>query len=290
MPHRLRRTVTWTCLALACWLPQAGCDGDNQNAGTDPAATTAPGAPAPQIATASPYLAAAVRDLVGPDTPLLSMTSPGNCPGHFDVTPRHVEQLAAARLLLRFDFQKHLDPKLSAARGRGLSIAPIKGPEGLGIPEMYRDVCYQVADALVRAELLTPERADARLTDIRQRLAALDSEIRERIESARLKNMPAVAAAHQQGFCRYLGLNVVGTFAGSDNPSDLADAVEAVRQGNAQVVIGNVPQGLAVPQRIADRGQVALVMFENFPDPDHPEAFDAMVRANVARLIQAAPE
>ncbi len=286
MSHRLRRTVTWTCLAVMCWLPLAGCDGDRQNAAAPDDSDT----PAPQIATASPYLAAAVRDVAGSDTPLLSMTSPGNCPGHFDVTPRHVEQLAAARLLLRFDFQKHLDAKLSAARDRGLGIAPIKGPEGLGIPEMYRDVCYQIADALIRAELLTPDRADARLTDIGLRLGSLDTEVGERVESANLKNIPVVAAAHQQWFCRYLGLNVVGTFTGSDNPSDLADAVEAIRQADAKMVIGNVPQGQAVPQRIADRGQVTMVMFENFPDPDRPEAFDAMVRANLDRLIQAAPK
>ena len=63
----------------------------------------------PDVAVTNSYLGCAVKDLLGTEIPVLRLSEPGMCPGHFDIRPSQVAALRNCRVLLRFDFQKNLD-------------------------------------------------------------------------------------------------------------------------------------------------------------------------------------
>lgn len=261
-------------LVVLAAMPLAGCSEDSAQS---------------DVAVSNSLLEAAVTDLLGDGTPVLRLTEPGSCPGHFDVRPSQISQLRNSRLLLRMDFQESLDAKLSGAMSDGLQIAPISLAGGLCEPDTYLDACRQTADALVEAGLLDAETAAQRLDHITERMKELSLKVSE--TTAPVRGTTVIASVHQQAFCEWLGLNVVGTFRGADVevPRQLQRAHDASRDAGAAIVIANRPEGRRAADFLAERLDGSVVVFDNFPALDGRHgSFDDMVEDNIARLLEAA--
>lgn len=261
--------------ALAAW-GGSGCD--------RPAA----GGAAAAVAVSSSYLEAVVQDLL-PGQPVLRLAEPGMCPGHFDLRPSQIEALRHCRLLLRFDFQAALDAKLAPGAGAGARVAAVTLPGGMGEPASYLAACRQAAAALVERGLLAPAQAEARLRAIGPRVEAEAARLRRLVQAAGLIGCPVVSSVHQEALCRFLGLDVVATFGAADSTS-MGALDTAIRAGGAaRLVIANRPEGRRLADALAERLGAAVVVFDNFPDPErHGGRFDGLLRDNVLRLIEAA--
>ncbi len=242
----------------------------------------------PPVAATNTLLEVAARDLLGAETQIFRLAEPGACPGRFDIRPSQARDLRRCRVLLRMDFQRGLDAKLSGASQAGLQIAEIAPGGGLCQPESYLAACRQTAEALVAADLLDPQCSRDRLEAIAERIGATSDRIRA--EVANLRGRAVLASGHQAAFCRWLGLDVVGTFSAADTagPAQLSRAVQAGRDNHVTLVIANRPEGRRVADALAERLNATVVVFDNFPDPDagaHP--FDALMESNVASLQRA---
>jgi ABC-type Zn uptake system ZnuABC Zn-binding protein ZnuA len=270
-------SVALLAAAATGWLPATGC----QRASADQ--------PAPRVAASSTYLAAAARDLLGADEPVLELAEPGTCPGHFDLRPSQVTKLRACRVLLRFDFQSAWDAKLADLAAGGLRIAPITAGGGLCVPDTYLGVCRQVALAFEGGGLLSHAQAEARLNDISDRLRQLTTWTQEQVTAAELPRRTVLTSRHQADFCRFLGLNVVGVF-NSPDAASVQEINQAICTGKGVwLVIANEPEGTDLADALADRLAARLVVFANFPAADeHGGRFDELVRSNVRRLLAAA--
>ena len=262
-------------------------------AGCRPSSSSTGGArppPRARIAASNSYVEAAIRDLLGVDTPVLRLTEPGTCPGHFDIRPSQVNDLRDCRLLVRFDFQGSLDSRLSNLTDHGLAIRSIKVGGGMCEPSSYTGVCEQVAEGLVAANLVTSAAADARMSEIKARIAAGQVRCRQQIKDAGLTDIPVLCSAHQEAFCRTLGLQVAATFGGADITS-VGDIERAIKNGEvakAQIVIANLPEGVRVADALAQRLKIKRVVFGNFPSMTREQScFDALVTDNVNQLIKA---
>jgi len=241
-----------------------------------------------RVAVSTSYLAVVVMDVLEEDVEVVCLSGPGTCPGHFDVTPTHVARLRRCRLLMRFDFQQYLDAKLQGAVDDGLTIAVVPETGGLCEPDTYRVACAVTADALVREGFLSEAAAEARLRQIDARLADLADAVRAEVQGAGLKGKRVVAAHHQARFCRWLGLDVIAEFTASDDPAELNGVVARSRQNGVRLIVGNVPQGRVIPNRLAATLDAPVAMFANFPSVgDGRGGFDALVRRNVASLLAA---
>jgi zinc transport system substrate-binding protein len=234
-------------------------------------------------------LECAAGDLLGGTPPVLRLAEPGMCPGHFDIRPSQVAALRRCRVLLRFDFQQSLDRKLAAAVDDGLTIAEIRVGGGLCEPSSYLDACRQTAGALVAAGLLDRTGADERLRRIARRMEETAAACRQQVQA--LAGVPVLASVHQEGFCRWLGLDVVAVFSAADT-AGVGQVDDAVRQGEAAgaaLVIANFPEGRKLADALAGRLGATVVVFGNFPALDRGHArFDDLVAANVAALVKAA--
>jgi len=262
--------------AATNWLPATGC----QRVSSDQ--------PAPRVAASSTYLAAAARDFLGTDEPVLELAEPGTCPGHFDLRPSQITKLRACRVLLRFDFQSAWDAKLADLAAGGLRIVPIAASGGLCVPDTYLGVCRQVAHAFVEAGLLSHAGAEARLNDIADRLRRLTTWTRDQVTAAELPQRSVLTSRHQADFCRFLGLDVVGVF-NSPDAASVQEINQVVRAGKAVwLVVANEPEGTDLADALADRLAARLVVFANFPGQEHGHRFDDLVRSNVERLLAAA--
>ena len=244
--------------------------------------------PAAQVAATNSYLECAVRDLLGQGTAILRLAEPGMCPGHFDIRPSQVQEVRRCRLLLRFDFQKSLDVKVTADSG-GLQIVEVRIPGGLCDPASYMAACHQVADALVAGSLLDRHAADGRLKAIALRLEEKEGWCQKKV--AGLKDTPVVTSTHQEAFCRWLGLKVVATFSGADvaSVSKVDRAVRDGEQAGVKLVIANLPEGRRVADALAVRLGAKVVVLGNFPALiGGQSSFDDLLEANVNALVEAA--
>jgi len=241
------------------------------------------------VAATNSLLECAAKDLLGQSVPVLRLAEPGMCPGHFDIRPSQVQQIRSCRVLLRFEFQKSLDAKLSGASDGGLRIAEIRISGGLCEPVSYLSACKQTADALVAARLIERSAADKRLAEINARIEQTVSQCRQKVQG--LKDTPVIASVHQEAFCKWLGLRPIALFSGADAASvgQVDAAVKQSEQAGAKLVIANLPEGRRVADALAERLKCKVVVFGNFPALNAGQAsFDDLLEANVNVLLKAA--
>ena len=238
------------------------------------------------VAVSSPYLEAAVREVLCRDVPMVRLAGPSMCPGHFDMRPSQISELARCGLLVRFDFQQALDEKL---RTNSCQTAAIGVHGGLCVPDTYISTCRQVADHFVRADFLSRSEADARLAKLAERMASLRQEVERQIKAGRLRGAPVLASGHQADFCRWLGLQMVAEISSADSSSirDLDEALKAGEAAGVRIVVANEPEGRRSADALAERLHARVVVFANFPQPDKEAAFDDLVRRNLAALLNA---
>jgi zinc transport system substrate-binding protein len=285
-----RRTRSWTVGMVLAVLAVSGCS-DNRDQlpvvanGATEAAISTVNAP---IAVASPYLEAAVREVLRRDVPMVRLAGPSMCPGHFDMRPSQISELARCGLLVRFDFQQTLDEKLAGRRGNSCQTAAIGVHGGLCVPDTYISACRQVADHLVHVDFLGRPEADARLAKLSERMASLRQEVGRRIEAGRLRGAPVLTSGHQADFCRWLGLRVVAEISSADACSvrDLDKALKAGEAAGVNIIVANEPEGRRLADALADRLHARVVVFANFPEPDKEPAFDNMVQRNLTALLE----
>ncbi|MCG2684084.1 MAG: hypothetical protein L6306_10790 [Planctomycetales bacterium] len=241
------------------------------------------------VAVSSPYLEAAVTDVLGWKVPLVRLAGPGMCPGHFDIRPSQIRELSKCRLLVRFDFQEGLDKKIAGRTDGTPRTVVVEPPGGLCVPDTYLAVCRRLAEHFVADGTLSQKDADARLAEIERRAAALRKEAVGKIDSAGLRDAPVLCGGHQSEFCRWLGLRVAAEFPSAEAASTgrLDRAVRDADAAGVRLIVANEPEGRRAADALADRLHARVVVFANFPEPGKQRAFDAMVRRNLSALTAA---
>jgi zinc transport system substrate-binding protein len=283
-----RRFGNWTTWVVVAALVGGGCHDSREQSTADTGGvkeTDSPTANAP-IAVTNSYLEAAIRDVLCGDVPLLRLAGPSMCPGHFDMRPSQISDLAHCRLLVRFDFQQSLDEKLRGRNGGSLKTLPIALSGGMCVPETYLAACRQVADHFVSVGEMERKTADGRMAAIAERMTTLTNETHKKIDAAKMHNTPVLSSGHQAMFCQWLGLQTVATFSAGDTAStgEIDQAVRAGEVAGVRIVIANEPEGRRLADALANRLHARVVVFANFPEPNKELAFDNMVRGNLAVL------
>jgi ABC-type Zn uptake system ZnuABC Zn-binding protein ZnuA len=264
-------------LSLAC-LMMAGCDDGAAPAGRY------------EIAVTNSYIECAVRDLWGQDAAILCLVPPGMCPGHFDISPAQVRRLKGCKLLLRFDFQQGIEQRLERMRDGGLDMQSVQGVAGLCVPDTYLGICRQICRILSRTYPQDTARFEARLSAVEERLAKLAVELRGSVAESGIVNAVALTSNHQAEFARWLGLDPVATFVGSDSET-VANIDHCLKQAagrEVRFVIANRQEGVALAQALADRCRAKAVVFGNFPQGcEQGTGFDRLLWDNVRLLCEA---
>lgn len=243
-----------------------------------------------EIAVTNSYLQCAVRDVWGTEIAILCLAPPGMCPGHFDISPSQVRQLKGSKLLLRFDFQQGIEQRLERMRQGGLDIQPVDAPTGLCVPDSYLVVCRKVCQILSRTYPQQAAQFDARLAAIQERLAKLADELRQAVTGAGVASAGVLTSHHQAEFSRWLGLDPIASFVGSDaeTVASIDHCLKMTAGREVRFVIANQQEGTALAQALAERLQARAVVFGSFPQKcEGQTGFDHLLRDNVDRLCEA---
>jgi ABC-type Zn uptake system ZnuABC Zn-binding protein ZnuA len=243
-----------------------------------------------EIAVTNSYLECVVRDLWGQDVAILCLAPAGMCPGHFDISPAQVRQLKGCKLLLRFDFQQGIEQRLARMRDGGLDMQPVLAAPGLCVPDTYAAICRQICQILSRTYPQETARFEARLSALEERLAKLAAELRGSVTESGIVSAVALTSNHQAEFARWLGLDPVATFVGSDSETvaNIDHCLKRAAGREVRFVIANRQEGMALAQALADRCKARAVVFSNFPQGcEQGTGFDRLLQDNVRLLCEA---
>ena len=239
------------------------------------------------IAVSSPYLQAALGEVLERPPRLVPLTNPGMCPGHFDMRPSQLHDLSQCGRLVRFDFQRSLDARFGRQWEGPTQKIVVRLRGGLCVPESYISACRQIANALVIDGMLDRQKADQRLARLERRMAKFEKEILQRIDAARLRGEPVLCSSHQADFCRWLGLRVVADSWSADvaAASQFEKSAKKAASSKIKMIVANEPEGRQAADALAERLGARVVVFANFPTLDPPHPFDAMVKRNLISLL-----
>jgi ABC-type Zn uptake system ZnuABC Zn-binding protein ZnuA len=264
---------------LICGL--AGCKGSTADSEKSSA----------KICTSSPYLQAAMNDLLGMNnevSSMLSLAGAGMCPGHMDLRPSQIQMAGKSQVFIRFDFQSGLDDKLFTSLKSRPKVKPINVEGGLCNPQSYINVCSQITNILINEKYSSKIEIKERFSEIRLRLVDLDRDIHKQISTSELVKHPILTSPHQADFCRYLGFNVLETFTSEEDMSvkQIDNLVTKARNAGVSLIVANAPEGRKMADVLASYLGARVVVLDNFPDAQTVNAFDVLVRENVRRLME----
>jgi zinc transport system substrate-binding protein len=279
----------WRLAALLLVVVLAGCGGSSDGGSK-------------KLVVAAFYpLAWAADRIAGDDTQVVDLTPPGAEPHDVELTPRDVEQVHDADLVLYLGggFQPALEqalagrdgPSLDLLEGRSLLESTEAGggasdPHVWLDPRLFAEIVQEIGRALGR-----PEAAAA----LASRLNVLDGEMRSGLERCERREIVTSHAAFGYLAKRY-GLEQIALTGLSPEaepaPGDLVRLVDAVKASGATTVFSEtlVPDDLArTVAREAGATTAVLDPLEGLTGAalDAGEDYISIMRANLAALRKA---
>ena len=222
----------------------------------------------PDILCTTTLIAGMVESLAAGDLAVHSLIPPGSCPGHFDLKPRDAMALSEAKVILRHDYQRYLDDKLSA-QNRSLTIESLASVGHLSIPANYLHVLSQVRGVLARHYPHLKANLNLNYEAAVSQIKGVERHMQARAAGMGLGRTPVLASAMQAEFLTWLGLEVVGTF--TDSPDELSvrrlrELVRIARRTGARAVVGNLQSDTErVARTIGQEIGLPVCMLSNFP-------------------------
>jgi manganese/iron transport system substrate-binding protein len=304
MPSIHRRAIAVLVLAVLV----AGCG----VASPDPTgAAPAPGAL--RVVTTTTILADLVREVGGERVDVVSLVPAGGEVHTFDPRPADLQRVTRAEVILANGLG--LDDWLTTlAEDAGASAPVVRLGEDLaGVaylagdhedeaanPHLWLNVAYaakyvdRIAAALAEADPTDAAAYGTAADAFRARLAALDTEIRDRIMA-----LPAgdrvVVSFHDAFpyFAAAYGLTIVGTIVDSpgQDPSagEIADLVATIRSSGARAIFAEAQFSPKLAETIAgETGAVVVTDLYTDSVGDAPaDTYEGMMRSNVDRVVGA---
>lgn len=243
----------------------------------------------PVVVATSEVFGSLARTLGAEDVLVVTIIPAGFCPAHYDLRPSDFLHLAQAELVIYHGIEPWLD-RLLANINPEAKVIQLRGE--WNSPEPLAVKAKAIAGAMKE---LWPEKAESfqgRLEKFLADLEALDQEVQARARELELEKVPAIVMAWQEGFARWLGLQVIATYPPEEHLSlrDLTELTQKGREEGAKLVIDNLQSGVSFGGRLAQAIGATHVVLTNFPGPI-PGTVDmlSMLRVN-AQLVFAAVE
>ena len=240
---------------------------------------------AAEIAVTNSYIQSAVQEFLGSNKSVLCLTSPGMCPGHFDVSPGQISKLCKCKAVLYFDWQNAIEKSMVRVKEQGVEFYAVSALPGMCLPKSYLQTCRDVFEALSKVYPAEKETLTKKMEAIEQRLSAMEKQIGEKMDRAKLKGEKVVCSRHQELFAKWLGLDVVATFAGVDTESisNIQQSFDKTQGQSIRFIIANKQEGTDLAKALADRLGGKVIVFSNFPETD----FDELIGANLNQLLES---
>lgn len=250
--------------------------------------------PSTDIMTGSSFITSIIQDLTDSRLKTRTIIPPGVCPGDYDVKPGDIQALADSKALLIHNYQQNygnIAGAVEAADNADLVITVLNVTGNWMVPAVQAAGVGKIAQALGE---IYPENAayyQGNATERMQAVLAYGEQVRNRLIGAGVQGVKVICAAMQEGFVRWVGLNVVATYGRPEelSPGDVQRLIAQAEDAGVALVIDNLQSGSTTLGATLQQDIEAIpVTLSNFPGGlENTETWEKAIDKNVALLLAA---
>ncbi len=263
-----------------------------------------------KVVTTTSMMAQIVEIVGGDSVEVVYILPPTQCPGHYDVKPGDIQQLADADLFLLHGWQGESfaqelidsadNPDLSVVRiqVKGIFMTPppqLEEDETLTgdywmTPPVQREAVGMVADALCRIDAGNSAAYEVAAAEYSDRIEAKEAQIRLQLEQANVSGVDVICAGMLVGFVEWVGLDIAATYGRPDSltPQVVRELVDTGREENVALIIDNLQSGQDAGAGIAEELGCQRIILSNFPGGfDNTETWEKAIDDNIERILEA---
>ena len=253
--------------------------------------------PSTDIMTGSSFITNVVQDLAHGKLKTRNIIPPGVCPGDYDVKPGDIQALADSKALLIHNYQQNygnIAGAVEAADNADLVITVLNVTGNWMVPAVQAEGVGKIAEALGE---IYPENAayyQGNATERIQAILAYGEQVRNRLLGAGVQGVKVICAAMQEGFVRWVGLNVVATYGRPEelSPGDVQRLITQAEDAGVALVIDNLQSGSTTLGAALQQDIEAVpVTLSNFPGGlENTETWEKAIDRNVDLLLDTLNE
>jgi len=252
-----------------------------------------------KVVTSTSLLASIVERVGGEMVDVVNIIPPMQCPGHFDVKPGDIQELADADLFLMHGWQGEMFAQdlIASANNPDLTVAQIDDEDikvGENINWMTPPVQQAAVDRIVAilSEVDDKNRSayQQSAAELKDQIGIKEAEIKARLADENLASINVMCSNQLPGFIRWVGLNIVAEFGRPDSltPQVLQELVDTGREENVTLIIDNLQSGQDAGAGIAEELDCARIILTNFPGGfDNTETWEKAIDYDVGLILEA---
>jgi zinc transport system substrate-binding protein len=241
----------------------------------------------------STSLIARIAERVGGD--LVNVTNiipPAQCPGHFDIKPGDVQELADAQLFLIHNWQgeKFSEELIASANNENLIKVMIEVPGNWMTPAVQREAADKIAAALTQIDPDNSAYYQNAADEYKAVVTAKESEITDRLGQVDMSAINVLCDEQQTGFVAWTGLNIITTYGRPETftPQVIQDLVDQGEAGNVTLIIDNMQTGGESGKSLAEELGVTHIVLSNFPGGyENTDTWEQAIDKNIDLILDA---
>ena len=249
-----------------------------------------------KVVTSTSLIASIVEQVGGDMVDVVNIIPPAQCPGHFDIKPGDIQELADADLFLLHGWQGEMfaEELIASADNPDLTVVKVNVKVGENADWMAPPVQQAAVDKIVAAlSEIDAENAAAYqvlAAEYKDSVATKEAEIEARLAEEDLANINVMCANMLEGFVQWTGLNIVAVYGRPDSltPQVVQELVDTGREENVTLIIDNLQSGQDAGAGIAEELGCARVILIDLPGGfDNTETWEKAIDYDIELILEA---
>jgi len=245
-----------------------------------------------KVVTSTSLLASIVERVGGDKVDVINIIPPAQCPGHFDVKPGDIQELADADLFLMHGWQGEMFSQdlIASANNPNLTVVRIDIKGNWMTPPVQLEATDEVTTVLCQ---LDPENSSAyqkSAAELKSKIEAKEAEVKAKLAKENLASINVMCADMQLGFLNWAGFNIVATYGRPDSltPQVVKELVDKGRQAKVTLIIDNLQSGQDAGKAVAEDIGCHRIILSNFPGGfDNTETWEKAIDRNIELILEA---
>ena len=249
-----------------------------------------------KVVTSTSLITQIVERVGGDMVDVVNIIPPAQCPGHFDVKPGDIQELADAALFLLHGWQGEMFAQdlIATANNPGLTVANINVKVGENTnwmtPPVQQAAVDMIAVALAEADAENTAAYQELAAEYKDSIMVKETEIRAKLVEEDLASISVMCSDQLPGFIQWVGLNIVAEFGRPDSltPQVLQELVNTGREENVALIIDNLQSGQDAGAGLAEELDCERVILTNFPGGfDNTETWEKAIDYDIELILEA---
>jgi len=247
------------------------------------------------VVTSISLIAQIVERVGGDLVEVVNIIPPAQCPGHFDVKPSDLQQLADADLFLLGGWQGEMFSQdlITSANNPDLTVISLDIPSNPQsnwmVPSVQQEATDVIAAALSQVDTANSGAYQASAAEYKKTIEAKGTEVQDRLAGENLANVNVICSGMQAAFLKWVGLNVVTFYGRPDSltPQVVKELVDTGEAEKVTLIIDNLQSGQDAGAGLAEELGCARIILSNFPGGfENTETWEKAIDRNVELILE----